>query len=158
MKIRAITLGLVSAATIAAASTAAAAVGGQTSGEIVVRGKVGDICEIAVVDLGTVLNLLDGERDTAVGRIKETCNDPNGYTISFESANGGKMIGPLDAESEYTVNYDSVAGEKLKKELRLDRSEPRWNAEYDLTVDVEGQFELPAGEYKDLVVVNISAQ
>jgi hypothetical protein len=140
-----------------AGSTAFAAVGGQTSGEIVIKGTVGDLCEISVVDLGTNLNLVDGERAARVGEITETCNNPEGYQVSFASNNGGFMQGPLDAQSFYRINYDSISDYALEKDAELVRELPQWNAAYDLTVNVDGDSELPAGKYRDLVTVEIAA-
>jgi spore coat protein U-like protein len=136
---------------------AAVAVGGQTSGEIIIKGTVGDLCEINVVDLGTNLNLVDGEQAARVGEITETCNNPEGYSVSFSSTNGGFMAGPLDAQSFYTINYDSIDDYSLAADGELVRDLPRWNAAFDLTVNVEGDDELPAGNYKDLVTVEIAA-
>ena len=144
-------------AAIFAGASAFAAVGGQTSGEIVIKGTVGDLCEIAVVDLGTNLNLVDGEEGARVGEITETCNNPEGYSVSFSSDNGGFMTGPLDAESFYRINYDSIEDYSLEDEGRLSRDLPQWNAAYDLTVNVDGDDELPAGRYRDLVTVEIAA-
>jgi len=144
-------------AAVFAGSTAFAAIGGQTSGEIVIKGTVGDLCEIAVVDLGTNLNLVDGEQAARVGEITETCNNPEGYSVSFTSANGGFMNGPLDAQSFYRINYDSIADYSLEDEGSVVRELPQWNAAYDLTVNVDGDDELPAGRYRDLVTVEIAA-
>jgi len=144
-------------AALIAGSSAFAVVGGQTSGEIVIKGTVGHICEIAVVDLGTNLNLVDGEQAARVGEITETCNNPEGYEVSFSSDNGGFMSGPLDAQSFYRVNYDSIADYSLEDEGSLVRDLPQWNAAYDLTVNVDGDSELPAGNYRDLVTVEIAA-
>ena len=144
-------------AAIFAGSSAFAAVGGQTSGEIVIKGSVGHLCEIAVVDLGTNLNLVDGEESARVGEITETCNNPEGYTVSFSSDNGGFMTGPLDAQSFYRINYDSISDYSLEDEGSIARERPQWNAAYDLTVNVDGDDELPAGRYSDLVTVEIAA-
>ncbi|MEE4331410.1 MAG: hypothetical protein V2J10_11110 [Wenzhouxiangella sp.] len=146
-------------AAIFAGSSAFAAVGGQTSGEIVIKGSVGDICEINVVDLGTNLNLVDGEQAARVGEITETCNNPDGYIVSLDSANGGFMEGPLDARSFYTVNYDELEDAPLKigRGRGLMRDLPQWNESYDLTVNVTGDDELPAGYYEDTVSITIEA-
>jgi spore coat protein U-like protein len=139
------------------AASASAAVGGPTSGEIIIKGSVGEICEIKVVDLGTNLNLVDGEAAARVGEITETCNNPQGYRVAFESANGGFMQGPLDEQSFYTINYDALSDYSLSTSGELVRELPRWNAAYDLTVNVTGDSELPAGSYADTVKVTIAA-
>jgi spore coat protein U-like protein len=151
-------LSIAAAAALAlSASSAFAVVGGQTSGEIVIKGKVGEICEIAVVDLGTNLNLVDGEKAARVGEITETCNNPEGYSVSFSSENGSFMTGPLDAQSNYTINYDSLSDQSLLEARSIERERPQWNAAYDLTVNVTGDDQLPAGRYNDVVTVTIAA-
>ena len=137
------------------ATSASAA--GPTSGQIIIRGTVGSLCEIGVVDYGTNLDLVVGESARAVGQVTETCNDPDGYSVNFTSNEGGKMVGPLDAESSYRINYDNVADHSLAADAQLLRPDPRWNEAHELTVNVDGQDELPAGEYTDIVTVTIAA-
>jgi spore coat protein U-like protein len=150
---------LVSVSTLAAALLVAASAqaAGPTTGQIIIRGSVGAKCEIGVVDYGTNLNLVSGEANRAVGQVTETCNDPDGYSVSFTSAEGGKMVGPLGAASAYRVNYDSIADHSLAADASLARPNPQWNAQHELTVNVAGQDELPAGEYRDTVTVTIAA-
>jgi spore coat protein U-like protein len=143
-------------AALLVAGSAHAAVG-ATSGQIIIRGTVGSICEIGVVDYGTNLNLTAGETNRPVGQVTETCNDPDGYSVSFASEEGGKMVGPLDAESAYRINYDTLSSHSLASDAVIDRPDPKWNKKHDLTVNVQGQTELPAGEYRDTVTVTIAA-
>ena len=140
-------------ALVAAGSVHAA---GPTSGQIIIRGTVGSICEIGVVDYGTNLDLVAGESNRAVGQVTETCNDADGYSVSFTSSEGGKMVGPLGAVSAYRVNYDTISDTSLMRDASIARPDPQWNVQHDLTVNVEGQNELPAGEYRDTVTVTIA--
>ena len=145
-------------ALVSAFSSAHAVVGApNTSGDIIIKGTVGAICEIGVTDYGTNLNLVDGETATPVGQIKETCNNPEGYAVEISSANGSVMEGPLGKTSAYTVNYDSLADTNLADAARLERLQPQWNASYEMSVNVTGDDELPAGEYRDVVTVTIAA-
>ena len=146
-----------SALVLALFAAGSAHAAGPTSGQIIIRGTVGSICQIAVVDLGTNLDLVAGESNRAVGKVTETCNDADGYSVSFTSAEGGKMVGPRGAASAYRVNYDSIADHSLATDASIARPDPQWNAAYELTVNVEGQNELPAGEYRDTVTVTIAA-
>lgn len=134
----------------------AAQAAGPTSGQIIIRGTVGSICEIGVVDYGTNLDLVAGESNRAVGQVTETCNDADGYSVSFTSDEGGKMVGPLGAASPYRVNYDSIADHSLASDASIARPDPQWNVQHELTVNVAGQDELPAGEYRDTVTVTIA--
>lgn len=138
------------------AGTTQAAVA-PTSGQIIIRGTVGSICEIGVVDYGTNLDLVAGESNRPVGAVTETCNDPDGYSVSFTSDKGGKMIGPRDAASAYRINYDRIADHSLAADVAVERPDPQWGLRNELTVNVDGQDELPAGEYTDVVTVTIAA-
>lgn len=153
MNIKNASLSALVLALVAAGSAHAA---GPTSGQIIIRGTVGSICEIGVVDYGTNLDLVAGESNRAVGQVTETCNDADGYSVSFTSSEGGKMVGPLGAASAYRVNYDTISDTSLSSDAAIARPDPQWNVQHDLTVNVEGQNELPAGEYRDTVTVTIA--
>ncbi|MBK8068985.1 MAG: hypothetical protein IPK27_15590 [Rhodanobacteraceae bacterium] len=66
------------------------------------------------------------------------------------------MVGPLGAASPYRVNYDSISDHSLASDASIARPDPQWNVQHELTVNVEGQDELPAGEYRDTVTVTIA--
>jgi len=153
MNVKNLSLSALVAALLVAGSANAA---GPTSGQIIIRGTVGSICEIGVVDYGTNLDLVAGESNRAVGQVTETCNDADGYSVSFASEEGGKMVGPLGAISAYRVNYDTISDASLSSDASIARPDPQWNVQHDLTVNVEGQNELPAGEYRDTVTVTIA--
>ena len=153
MNLKNLSLSALVAALLVAGSANAA---GPTSGQIIIRGTVGSICEIGVVDYGTNLDLVAGESNRAVGQVTETCNDADGYSVSFSSTEGGKMVGPLGAVSAYRVNYDTISDTSLTSAALIARPDPQWNVQHDLTVNVEGQNELPAGEYRDTVTVTIA--
>lgn len=146
----------ISALLAALLAAGAAQAAGPTSGQIIIRGTVGSICEIGVVDYGTTLDLVAGETNRAVGKVTETCNDADGYSVSFTSTEGGKMVGPLGAASAYRVNYDSIANHDLAADASIARPDPQWNLSHELSVNVAGQSELPAGEYLDTVTVTIA--
>ena len=153
MNVKNLSLSALVAALLVAGSANAA---GPTSGQIIIRGTVGSICEIGVVDYGTNLDLVAGESNRAVGQVTETCNDADGYSVSFASSEGGKMVGPLGAISAYRVNSDTISDASLSSDASIARPDPQWNVQHDLTVNVEGQNELPAGEYRDTVTVTIA--
>ena len=105
-----------SALVLALFAAGSAHAAGPTSGQIIIRGTVGSICEIGVVDYGTNLDLVAGESNRAVGQVTETCNDADGYSVSFSSTEGGKMVGPLGAASAYRVNYDTISDASLSSD------------------------------------------
>jgi len=139
------------------ASPVIAAGGGESSGEIVIRGMVDVVCEIAVVDLDARLNLNEDRNGLKVGSVTETCNHPQGYVVSLKSANGGFMSGPLDARSDYRIHYDSLQGASLSRVHGLHRDQPNWNASHDLHIHIDADDALPAGFYSDRVLIEIAA-
>ena len=153
MNLKNASLSALVAALLVAGSAHAA---GPTSGQIIIRGTVGSICEIGVVDYGTNLDLVAGESNRAVGQVTETCNDADGYSVSFTSSEGGKMVGPLGAASAYRVNYDTISDTSLAGDASIARPDPQWNVQHARPVKVEGQTESPAGEYRDTATVTIA--
>lgn len=140
-----------------AVSSVIAAGGGESSGEILIRGTVEAVCEIEVVDLDARLDLDEDRGGFKVGSITETCNHPEGYVVSLKSANGGFMSGPLDARSDYRIHYDSLQGASLSRVHGLRRDQPNWNATHDLHIHVDADEALPAGFYSDRVLIEIAA-
>jgi len=147
---------LLSGAALTASSVIAAG-GGERSGEIVIRGTVDAVCEIAVVDLDARLNLNEDRDGLKVGSVTETCNHPEGYVVSLKSANGGFMSGPLEARSDYRIHYDSLQGASLSRVHGLRRDQPSWNASHDLHIRIDTDDALPAGFYSDRVLIEIAA-
>lgn len=130
---------------------------GKTSGKILIRGSVEEVCELAVVDLDVRMSLTESQNGLKVGSITETCNHPEGYVVSLKSANGGFMMGPLNARSDYRIHYDSIKGSNLSRAQGLYRDEPNWYASHDLRVQIEADERLPAGVYRDRLLVEIAA-
>lgn len=127
------------------------------SGQIELRGSVGAVCEIIVTDLGVSLDLVNGESARVVGSVEETCNDPDGYTLSFASDNSGSMNGPLDTAVGYTFNYDTINAASLSSDQALARPGPQFGLLNDVAVNITGQSNLPAGLYSDTIVISIAA-
>lgn len=127
------------------------------SGQIELRGSVGAVCEIIVTDLGVSLDLVNGESARVVGSVEETCNDPDGYTLSFASDNSGSMNGPLNTEVDYSFNYDSISAASLASDQSLARPGPRFGLQNDVAVNIAGQSNLPAGQYRDTITITIAA-
>lgn len=145
-------IGLFALAVFAAPFASAA-----NSDQIKLRGSVDGICDIVVTDLGVSLNLVDGESNRVVGSVEETCNNPDGYTLSFESANAGSMNGPLNTEVAYSFNYDSISAASLDSSQSLVRPGPRFGLLNEVAVSITGQSTLPAGLYSDTITVSIAA-
>ena len=91
-----------------------------------------------------------GPPDQAGGGVGVTGSKAHGLNLD---ARGG---GVGDAASAYRVNYDTISDTSLSSDATIARPDPQWNVQHDLTVNVEGQNELPAGEYRDTVTVTIA--
>jgi hypothetical protein len=128
------------------------------TGQIVIRGTVEPVCALEVVDYGTRLDLVDGEKGAAIGAIRETCNRPEGYTLSFSSRSGGRLMGGFDRDVAYRISYDGLLDEALGSDRQLGRAGPEWNREHELLVDLSGRPDLPAGEYSDVIIIEIVAR
>jgi hypothetical protein len=130
---------------------------GETTGQILIRGTVDEVCEVAVFDSDADLDLVEGGGSVRVGTVTETCNSPEGYVVSFKSANGGFMSGPLETRSLYSIHYDSLQNASLARAQGIRRDEPFWRFTHDLSVRVEAGDDLPAGRYSDRLIVEIAA-
>lgn len=130
----------------------------SNSGQIVIRGTVEPICSLEVVDFATSLDLVRGEKGARVGAIRETCNRPEGYTLSFSSRSGGRLVGQGDAEIAYRISYDGLLEEALAGQRALGRDGPEWGREHELLVDLPARSDLPAGDYSDVIVIEIVAR
>ena len=133
----------------AAALTAIILIGrlaaGGDSADLVIRGTVEPVCEIAIVDYGTQLDLARGEQQRPVGLVTESCNAPDGYTISYRSARSS-LKSASDRSGRYQLNHGPIL-----------HTGPVWQFQYELTVDISPQPELPAGAYEDTLQVTIQA-
>lgn len=152
------------AATAVAASAlallaAAPALAQAASGTIQLNGSVQVVCTVAVTDNNVALNLAGGESARAVGRIVETCNKGNGYTITVASANAGTLTSGAAGATpiSYTVGYDGASG-GLSTALQVNRDAAQFGRQRDLTVTVPASTQYIAGSYADTVTVSIAAR
>ena len=56
------------------------------------RGSVETNCTVSIEDMGARLDLTKGVNNVVVGKVTETCNDPDGYSITFTCQGGGKLM------------------------------------------------------------------
>lgn len=124
---------------------------------IEISGTVAAQCYVSVTDLGASLDLVNGETSKNVASISETCNDPDGFTVSFSSADA-KLNGPTGFDVDYTINYDTLAAQSLDSQKSVARSAPAWNSSNDLQVNLAGNSELAAGTYADTITISIAGQ
>lgn len=131
---------------------------GSGSGQFEVQGSVDAICVIEVSDLAFTLDLQEGETAAKVATISESCNSGGGYTISFSSLNLG-MQHSTDASRlvPYSLNYDGAVMSDLSAGLALTRSGEGFEQQFDVIINVSGDYERIAGNYKDVISVTIEA-
>ncbi|MDA1071436.1 MAG: hypothetical protein O2825_08560 [Proteobacteria bacterium] len=128
----------------------------DNSGTLVVRGSVETNCTVSIEDMGARLDLTKGVNNVVVGKVTETCNDPDGYSITFTSQGGGKLMNGK-AEVEYTASYDNQNHQNLGSEMRLSRKDAAFGDVNELKVTVKGSDQRVAGNYTDIITVTIAA-
>jgi len=128
----------------------------DNSGTLVVRGTVETNCTVSIQDMGATLDLTKGVKDVVVGKVTETCNDPDGYSITFTSQGGGNLTSGK-AVVAYTASYDKENDKDLGKEMRLTRKDAAFGEVNDLKVSVKGGSDRVAGAYSDIITVTIAA-
>ncbi len=128
----------------------------DNSGTLVVRGTVETNCTVSIQDMNAQLDLTRGASNVVVGKVTETCNDPDGYTITFSSQGGGKLKNG-NFGVEYTASYDNLSNQSLNGEMRLQRRDAAFGVVKDLKVSVEAANDRVAGNYSDTITVTIAA-
>jgi hypothetical protein len=151
---------LVVALSLSAGLLLASQADAASRGEIRLFGVVQNQCEISVTVDGKAnqLNLVGGENNTKVATIIETCNGSQGYDIKFSSQNKGFMLNAGGAKVEYQIDYDSMQNRQLSGVETLTRNGPQWSKRHDLTVDVAANNQRAAGDYSDVIVVEVVAK
>lgn len=128
----------------------------DNTGTLVVRGSVETNCTVSIQDMGAHLDLTRGANNIVVGKVTETCNDPDGYSITFTSQGGGKLTSN-GASVPYTASYDNVNQQSLGSEMRLSRKNAAFGVVKDLKVSVAAGSDRVAGSYSDTITVTIAA-
>ena len=148
---------IATAATVTAALFVAGhAQAADTSSTLKINGSVASVCTVSIEDMSQPLNLVAGANKTVVGKVTETCNDPDGYSITFTSQGGGKLMNGK-AEVEYTASYDNQNHQNLGSEMRLSRKDAAFGDVNELKVTVKGSDQRVAGNYTDIITVTIAA-
>ncbi len=113
-------------------------------------------CVIEVTPHNVALDLAAGFDQARVATIAESCNIPSGYTVTFNSASGGKLV-----RGGETVPYEAHYGNMsmaLGEPMVLGRTGPAFGVQHDFAVSARGVSGLPSGSYRDTVTVTIAAR
>ncbi len=123
-----------------------------------ISGTVAAQCSVSVTDLGVSLDLVNGETARNVASISETCNDPDGYTVSFSSTDG-QLNGPTGFDEGYTINYDTLSTADLAAAAQsVAHAAPAWDSSNNLQINLAGNSQLAAGAYTDTITISIAGQ
>lgn len=139
-----------------------------TSGNINLSGTIDPVLSISLSS--SSYNTLDLENggDTSIATATEQCNDLDGYKVFGYSTNGSELR--LDGtntthKTSYTVKYDGAnsgvsLGAGVANRVQLKDSgvlSGLTSDTSDLTVNVTGNSNLPAGTYSDVITLQIQA-
>ena len=140
-------------------ATAAHAAPAADTGAVPLAGTVVTNCTIEVKALNPALDIVAGEKDTAVAEITETCNSGKGYDVSFASANDGALVSKADgtAPAAYALAYDGETGD-LAKDWKVSRNAAAFGKKATLAVSIDANPEAIAGDYADTITVQIAAK
>ncbi len=85
--------------------------------DIVLSTDVASVCTIEANSLTYSPDLTTGEDGTTIATITEICNDADGYTVTFTSANSGKLQNDdvPGEEKDYEITYGSIDEKKLNR-------------------------------------------
>jgi len=123
-----------------------------------ISGTVAAQCSVTVTDLAVSLDLVSGENNKKVANISETCNDPDGYTVSFSSTDG-LLNGPTGFDEGYTISYDTLSAVDLATGTQsVAHAAPAWDSSNFLKVSLAGNSQLAAGSYTDTITISIAGQ
>ncbi len=124
-------------------------------------GTVASNCTIAVVPTAKAssLDIVNGERDTLVGVVTESCNSGNGYAVSLTFNNRGQLRSDASGArpTSYEARYDDAQG-VTARELVAQRRQIFFGREGHLTVNFAGDPTAVAGSYSDVVNLVIQAK
>ncbi len=128
-----------------------------TSGSILLRGIVPSVLNVSIISNGAnSLDLESNAVDSVIGYVNTISNNANGYKISFDSLNNGKLVNG-DSFLVYTLKYGNIgldlSGVSEVNKTSLGLSSEALKISYT-GVDYE---QISAGTYEDTVTVSIVA-
>lgn len=137
-----------------------------TSADLTLTGTVDQDCSVALNTSSYSVDLLNGEADSTVATVTETCNDADGFVVSFSSANSGVLQNDDDANEQkaYTISYGSGSGsidtQSLSSTQSIAYSTYTAGNAVPLRMNLNAHTVgvLAAGTWSDVVTVSIAAQ
>lgn len=156
-KIRNISLSI-SAVIALLAGTAHAA----TSADITLSGSVAQDCSVSLSSANYTVDLLAGENNSTVATVTETCNDSDGFVISFSSANSGVLQNDDNPgeQKAYTISYGAgISSQSLAQDKSTSYSTFTSGNSVPLQMNLDAHTVgvLAAGTWSDTITVSIAA-
>ena len=135
-----------------------------------VQGIVAEVCTITTTDAGAgTLDLSTTQANTTIATVAESCNSPDGYTVSIATTNGtgtGLLVsqdlnGANSTDLTYTIRYDSIAktfvtGNIANAATRSGFTAPKPTVPLDISYTIPGGG-LPADTYTDTLTLTLTA-
>lgn len=134
------------------------AVAGETQ-TIVLSTDVASVCTIESSVSSFEPNLVDGEDETTIATITEICNDADGYTVTFSSANSGNLQNSDVAaeQKEYKISYNDIDEKKLNNDKTTTYSESTASNAVALKMHLdENSGVLAAGTWSDTITATVA--
>ncbi|EPZ51977.1 hypothetical protein M902_1800 [Bacteriovorax sp. BAL6_X] len=134
-----------------------------TSGTLVLKGQVPAQLSISVTAeaMASALPLDITQVDSKVATVNEVSNSNSGYTVSFSSANLGKLVHNSVSSSSinYALSYDGNAVDLTTTDVFTFPTAASVNVDKDLAISYTGvdHQNLIQGEYADTVTLTIAA-
>lgn len=127
-----------------------------TSATLLLKGVVSPVLSVAIAPESAAANLdlSTSQTDLLVGTMTERSNNSTGYTLSFSSANNGKLINGAEYVS-YTLKYGTTALTFPQSISKSFTNAAPINT--DLKISYIGNDSLMSGTYEDTVTVTITA-
>lgn len=137
-----------------------------SSADLTITGSVEQDCSVAINTTSFTVDLVAGEDDSTVATVTESCNDADGYDISFSSSNSGVLQNDDNANEQkaYSISYGTGAGSIDSQSLSADRtltySTYTANNPVPLRInlDAHGAGVLASGTWSDTITVSIAAK
>jgi len=159
----------VAAAAFAASLMLSAAAQGAATGTITLQGNIAASCNITVNSQAgfNTLDFTANQTNLTVAAVNEQCNDPRGYTVSMQTANGtagglfkGAVAGNTDTVA-YTVTYNAAAATFAASTATVTNVAAKTAAggvNKNLQISYTGNTNLGADTYSDTLTVTITGK
>ena len=137
-----------------------------SSGDLDLSGTVATQCDVTVTATATAANL---DLSTAgvsvnVGSVNETCNDPDGYTVTAQSANSS-VLSPIGTSTDsvpYTFDYDAttfdLSGGGAVTVTDVNAATGAAGVDRTVTIDFAAPGFIAADTYTDTLTFTIAAK